>query len=83
MHRARQADARHDNCDGFNGLMRDDLLHETLFVVIDHACEAVACWTHSENTERPHSARGYQPPAVLAEQLYVVGDQLCASEPVS
>ena len=48
------------NCEAFNGRMRDELLNETLFFGIDHAREAVARWTHTYNTERPHSALGYQ-----------------------
>ena len=53
------------NCEAFNGRMRDELLNETLFFGLDHACETVARWTHSYNIERPHSALGYQAPAPL------------------
>jgi putative transposase len=67
-------------CEAFNGRMRDELLNETLFFGIAHAREAVATWTHTYNTERPHSALGYQAPAVLAAQLTAVGDQLRATE---
>ena len=70
------------NCEAFNGRMRDELLNETLFFGIDHAREAVARWTHTYNTERPHSALGYQAPAVFAAQLTAMGDQLRASEPL-
>ncbi len=68
------------NCEAFNGRMRDELLNETLFFGIDHAREAVAEWTHTYNTERPHSAFGYQAPAVFAAQLTAMGDQLRAPE---
>ena len=68
------------NCEAFNGRMRDELLNETLFFGIDHARDAVARWTHSYNTERPHSALGYQAPAVFAAQLPAMGDQLRAHE---
>lgn len=68
------------NCEAFNGRMRDELLNETLFFGIDHAREAVARWTHIYNTERPHSALGYQAPAVFAAQLTAMGDQLRAPE---
>lgn len=44
------------NCEAFNGRRRDELLNETLPFGIDHAREAVAEWTHTYNTERPHSA---------------------------
>lgn len=46
----------------------------------DHAREAVADWTHTYNTERPHSALGYQAPAVFAAQLTAMGDRLRARE---
>ena len=62
------------NCEAFNGRMRDELLNETLFFGIDHAREAVARWTHTYNTERPHSALGYQAPEVFAAQLTAMGD---------
>lgn len=68
------------NCEAFNGRMRDELLNETLFFGIDHAREAVARWTHTYNTERPHSALGYQAPAVFAAQFTAMGDQLRAPE---
>jgi putative transposase len=70
------------NCEAFNGRMRDELLNETLFFGIDHARAAVADWVHTYNTERPHSALGYQAPAVFAAQLTVMGDQLRAIETV-
>ncbi|EPX87709.1 Integrase core domain protein [Rubellimicrobium thermophilum DSM 16684] len=58
------------NCEAFNGRMRDELLNETLFLGIDHAREAVAAWTHSYNTERPHSALGYQAPSGLCRPTH-------------
>lgn len=57
------------NCEAFNGRMHVELPSETLFFGIDHAREAIARWTHIYNTELPHSAFGYQAPAVLAAQL--------------
>jgi putative transposase len=70
------------NCEAFNGWMRDELLNETLFFGLDYAREAVARWTHSYNTERPHFALGYQAPVVFAAKLTAMGDQLRASEPL-
>lgn len=70
------------NCEAFNGRMRDGLLNETLFFRIDHARAAIARWTHTYNTERPHSALRYQAPAVFAAQLTAMGDQLRAHEPL-
>jgi putative transposase len=60
--------------------MPDELLNRTLFFGIDHAREAVANWTHTYNTEWPHSALGYHAPAVFAAQLTAIGDQLRAAE---
>lgn len=71
---------KNGNCPACNGRMRDELRNETLLFGIDHARAAVARWTHSYNSERPHSAPGYQTPAVVAAQLTVMGDQLRASE---
>ncbi len=71
LHRPGQADARHGNCEAFNGRMRNELLNETLFVGIDRARETVARWTHISNTERPHSAPGYQAPAVFVAHCSV------------
>lgn len=62
--------------------MRDGLLNETLSFGIAHARDTVARWTHSYNTERPHSALGYQAPAVFAAQLTAMGNQLRAQEPL-
>lgn len=70
------------NCEAFNGRMCDELLNETLFFGIDHARYAVARWTHSYNSKRPHSARGDQAPAVFAAQLATMGDRLRADEPL-
>jgi putative transposase len=68
------------NCEAFNGRMCDESLNETLFFGIDHAREAVAAWNHIYNTERPHSALGYQAPAAFAAELTAMGDQLRATE---
>lgn len=68
------------NCETFNGWMRDELLNETLFFGIAHAREAVANRIRRYNTERPHSALGYQTPAAFAAQLAAMGDQRRAVE---
>lgn len=68
------------NCEAFNGRMRDEVPNENLFFGIDHAREAVARWTHTYSTELPHSALGYQAPAVFAAQLTAMGDQLRGTE---
>ena len=68
------------NCEAFNGRMRDELLNETLFFDLGHAREALADWVHAYNTERPHSALGYQTPASFTARLAAMGDQLRASD---
>jgi len=49
--------------------MRDELLHETLFIGLDHARSVIAAWVTDYNAARPHSAMGYQTPAAYAAQL--------------
>lgn len=63
LYRARKANARHGICETFNSKMRDELLHETLFFGLDHARSVVAEWMDDYNTNRPHSAFGYQTPS--------------------
>ncbi|MHB8285818.1 MAG: IS3 family transposase [Caulobacteraceae bacterium] len=53
----------------FNGRMRDELLNESLFFSLDHARQKLAAWAADYNTERPHSAIGYQTPAAYAAHL--------------
>jgi putative transposase len=53
----------------FNGRMRDELLNESLFSSLDHARQKLAAWAADYNTERPHSAIGYQTPAAYAAHL--------------
>jgi putative transposase len=69
-------------CEAFNGWMRDELLNETLFFGLDHARSAVARWVADYNDTRPHSALGYQPPAIYAAQLAAMGDRLRNPDPL-
>ncbi|EYD77945.1 Mobile element protein [Rubellimicrobium mesophilum DSM 19309] len=69
-------------CEAFSGRMRDELLNETLFFGLDHARSAVARWVADYNLERPHSALGYQAPAIYAAQLTAMGDRLRHSDPL-
>jgi len=55
--------------ESFNGRMRDEFLNETLFRNLAHARELMAAWVTDYNTERPHSALGYQTPAGFALHL--------------
>ena len=56
-------------CESFNGRMRDELLNECLFFGLAHARAEIAAWVADYNTERPHSALGYQTPAAFAATL--------------
>ncbi len=69
-------------CEAFNGRMRDELLNETLFFGLDHARSAVARWVADYNNTRPHSALGYQAPAIYAAQFTAMGDRLHHSDPL-
>ncbi len=64
--------------ESFNGRMRDELLNETLFRDLDHARAVLADWVVDYNTERPHSALGYQTPAAHAERLATATDRHAA-----
>jgi hypothetical protein len=55
--------------ESFNGRMRDEFLHETLFRNLAHARDLIAAWMIDYNTARPHSALGYQTPAGFALHL--------------
>ena len=56
-------------CETFNGLMRDELLNETLFLSLAHARVEIAAWVEDYNRERPPSALGYATPAAFAAEL--------------
>jgi putative transposase len=55
--------------ESFNGRMRDELLNESLFFGLGHARTEIAAWVADYNTERPHSALGYQTPMAFAATL--------------
>jgi putative transposase len=69
-------------CESFNGRMRDELLNETLFFGLDHARIKIARWIDDYNRHRPHSALGYQPPAVYAANLTATGDRRRDPDPL-
>ena len=68
--------------ESFNGRMRDELLNETLFHSLSHARSAIAGWVADYNTERPHSALGYQTPAGFAKHL-TAATAPCAAHPTA
>ena len=49
--------------ESFNGKMRDELLNRELFTTLAEAKVLIAQWRKEYNTTRPHSAKGYRPPA--------------------
>ncbi len=55
--------------ESFNGRMRDELLNETMFRNLVHARVVISAWATDYNTERPHSALGYETPADYARTL--------------
>ncbi len=55
--------------ESFNGRMRDELLNETVFHNLAHARAVITAWANDYNTERPHSALGYETPAAYARAL--------------
>ena len=49
--------------ESFNGKLRDELLNSELFYTLHEARVIVEGWRQRYNTQRPHSALGYRPPA--------------------
>ncbi len=49
--------------ESFNGKLRDELLNREIFYSLQEAQVLIEQWRRHYNTERPHSALGYQPPA--------------------
>jgi transposase InsO family protein len=66
---------RNGLCESFNGRIRDELLNETLFFDLVHACTALARWVTDYNQQRPHSALRYQTPAAFAATFTATGDR--------
>ena len=50
-------------CESFNGRMRDELLNGEIFYSLREAQIIIEEWRKHYNTNRPHSALGYRPPA--------------------
>ena len=53
-------------CESFNGKLRDELLNGEIFYSLKEAQIVIESWRVEYNTERPHSALGYRPPAPVA-----------------
>jgi transposase InsO family protein len=58
--------------ESFNGKMRDELLDREIFTTLEEAKALINQWRREYNEVRPHSARGYQPPAPGARLLPVL-----------
>jgi putative transposase len=52
--------------ESFNGLLRDELLNETLFTSLAQARVALGCWRADYNDARPHSQLGWKTPSEFA-----------------
>jgi putative transposase len=53
-------------CESFNGKLRDEFLNGEIFYSLKEAQTLTERWRVEYNTERPHSALGYRPPAPQA-----------------
>ena len=53
-------------CESFNGKLRDEFLNGEIFYSLKEARILTERWRVEFNTERPHSALGYRPPAPQA-----------------
>ena len=55
--------------ESFNGKLRDELLNREIFNTLTEARVLLAQWRRQYNQVRPHSAKGYKPPAPEAKML--------------
>ena len=55
--------------ESFNGKLRDELLNREIFTTLTEAKVLIEQWRREYNQVRPHSARGYKPPAPEAKIL--------------
>src|SRR6266481_7592303 len=53
-------------CESFNGKLRDEFLNGEIFYSLKEAQILTERWRVEYNTQRPHSALGYRPPAPAA-----------------
>jgi hypothetical protein len=71
VHRTRESRGN-GYCESFNGKLRDEFLNGEIFYSLKEAQILTERWRVEYNTERPHSALGYRPPApqaILPKQL--------------
>lgn len=50
-------------CESFNSELREECLNGEIFYSLKEAQVVIEMWRKFYNTERPHSALGYRPPA--------------------
>ena len=55
--------------ESFNGSLRDELLNEEIFDMLDEACCKLALWRYDDNNVRPHSSRENQTPVEARRAL--------------
>ena len=58
--------------ESFNGKLRDELLNGEIFTRLIEAKVLISDWRREYNQVRPHSAKGYKPPAPEAKLLKVL-----------
>ncbi len=58
--------------ESFNGKLRDELLNGEIFTTLIEAKVLISDWRKEYNQVRPHSAKGYKPPAPEAKLLEVL-----------
>ena len=70
-------------CEGFNGKLRDECLNGEIFYSLREAQVVIEKWRVVYNTQRPHSALGYRPPApaAFAPQMAALRSPTAPCEP--
>lgn len=67
--------------ESFNGKLRDELLEREIFFTLLEARVLIERWRVHYNTQRPHSALGYRPPAPEAVALTAAPDAVAMARP--
>ncbi len=58
--------------ESFNGKLRDELLNREIFTTLFEAKVLIKQWRKEYNQVRPHSSKGYKPPAPEAKILEIL-----------
>ena len=69
--------------ESFNGKLRDELLNGEIFYSLAEASFIIEQWRRHYNTERPHSALGYWPPAPAVVQWRAAPDPSPVAPPAT